>query len=69
MDLGDGRGGERRPVEAGEELVERAAQVRLDHGPDRLEGFGRHPVAEEAELADQFGREKRPPPTRGSGPA
>ena len=33
-------------------------EIRLDDGPDRLERFGRHPVAEQAELADQFRREE-----------
>ena len=55
--LGDRRGGQRGSVEAGEELLERAAQILLHHGPDRLERLRRDPVAEEAELADQFRRE------------
>ena len=58
VDLGDRRGGERRPVEAGEDLLERPAEVLLDDGPDGLERLGRHLVAEQPELADQLGGEE-----------
>ena len=34
----------------------RSAQIFLDHGPDGGERLGRHPVPQQSELADQFGR-------------
>ena len=58
VDLGDGRGGQRLALEPAEDLLERAAEVRLDHRPDGFERLGRHPVAEQPELADQLGREE-----------
>ena len=52
--LGDGGGGDGRLVEPLEQLVERAAEVDLDHGPDVGERLGRHLVAQQLELADQL---------------
>ncbi len=42
---------------AGEQVLEGPAQILLDHRPDRFERFGRDPVAQQAELADQLGGE------------
>ena len=52
--LGDGRGRHRSAVEAREHLLEGGAQVLLDGGADRLVAFGRHLVAQQAELGDQL---------------
>jgi hypothetical protein len=37
-----------------EHLVEWSAQVGFDDPPDQLEGFGRYPVAQEAELVNKL---------------
>ena len=52
--LRDRRRRDRLLVELGEELLERAAEVDLDDGPDVLERLGRHLVAQLLELGDQL---------------
>ena len=56
--LRDRRGRDRRPVEADEHVVERAAELHLDDPPDRVERLGRHAVAQQLELGDELGREQ-----------
>jgi hypothetical protein len=55
--LRDGRGGERLAVELGEGVLERPAQLFLEHGADDLVRFGRHAVAALLELVDELVRE------------
>ena len=54
VDLGDRRRRDRGLVEPLEELLERAAEVDLDHRAHVGEGLGRHLVAQELELGDQL---------------
>jgi len=54
VDLGDRRRRDGFPVETGEDLLERATEVRLDDGPDRRERLGRDLVAELLELRHQL---------------
>ena len=52
--LGDRRRSQRGALEAGEHLLERAAQVGLDHLAHDVEVFGGHLVAQQGELGDEF---------------
>ena len=52
--LGDRGGGERGGVERGEQVLDPAAEVGLDHRADGVERLGRHLVAAQLELADQL---------------
>ena len=57
MDLGDRCRGYGRGLEVLEHGVEGPAQVGFDHLADDLEALRRHPVPQQPELVDQFGRE------------
>ena len=52
--LRDRRGRDRRAVERLEHVVERAAELELDHAAHVVERLGRHPVAQQLELGDQL---------------
>ena len=54
--LGDRRGGERLTVEPVEDVLERAAEVGLDHLTHDLERLGRYVIAQELELRNQLFR-------------
>ena len=54
VNLGDGGRGEWLRIEGLEHLVEWSAQVGFDDPPDQFEGFGRDPVAQEAELVNKL---------------
>ena len=58
VDLGDGRGGDRLPVEAGEQLVHLRSQFGPQHLLDRGPGNSDSVVLQAAQLADELGREK-----------
>ena len=58
MHLGDGRGGERRLVEAREHVVDAGAEVALDHLADHVERLGGHLIATQLEFVDQLGGEQ-----------
>jgi hypothetical protein len=55
--LGDGRGGERLPVELQEDILEGPAELLLHDPANCLEGLRWDPVAEETELVDELSRE------------
>ena len=61
VDLGDGRGGDRLPVEAGELLVHLRSQLGPQHLLDRGPGNSGRVVLQAAQLADELGREKITP--------
>jgi len=52
--LGDRGRGEGLGIERLEHFVERSAQVGFDDSPNQIEGLGRDPVAQEAELVNKL---------------
>ena len=56
--LTDRRGGDRLPVERGERLLDRPAELLLEHGPHVLRRLRRDPVLELAQLLADLGREQ-----------
>ena len=60
VDLGDGRGGDRLPVEAGEHLVHLRSQLGPQHLLDRGPRDPGRVVLQAAQLAGELGREKIP---------
>ena len=56
--LADRRRGERLPVELGEHLVDRAAELGLEARPDLLDRLGRDPVLQRRELVAHLGRDE-----------
>jgi hypothetical protein len=59
--LADGGGRQRRPVEVGEHLLHRPAQLGFDHLPDAVGGFGRHPVGQAGQLGADVRRQQVDP--------
>ena len=57
MDLCDRGGGQRAAVDPAERVLQRAAEVLLDHLAHDLERLGRHLVAAKLELVHELGGE------------